>query len=237
DPEAGDLVLDWRVIDKNIDPRSRIFSILVNDVEVSDARFISEHIVIPRAHLKTGANTIDMIFASPVSASGSAVTRYLDREDNSEYVYSLFVPSDASTTFPCFDQPDLKARFTLGVVAPKDWHIVTNTGPDTEFEAGPRYEPREGVLHHRFLETEPLSTYQFAFAAGPFAEFKDESSPYKTRLFVRKSKAERARKELSDVFLLTRGGLNFRSEERRGGEGRNGEICRAAWRQRALTHV
>ena len=29
----------------------------------------------------------------------------------SDYVYSLFVPADASTLFPCFDQPDLKARF------------------------------------------------------------------------------------------------------------------------------
>ena len=59
-----------------------------------------------------------MEFESPISPAGSAVTRYLDREDGSEYIYTLFVPSDASTTFPCFDQPDLKARFTLEATFP-----------------------------------------------------------------------------------------------------------------------
>jgi aminopeptidase N len=71
--------------------------------------------------LKVGVNEVELSFESPVSAAGSAVTRYQDREDGSEYVYTLFVPSDASTMFPCFDQPDLKARFQLRVTAPEQW--------------------------------------------------------------------------------------------------------------------
>ena len=214
DPAAGDLVLDWRVIKSDASPRSRVSDITVNGKKVDDAQFADEHILIPRSHLTAGANTVEMDFASPVSTSGSAVTRYLDREDNSEYVYSLFVPSDASTTFPCFDQPDLKARFTLKLTAPESWHVVSNTegavlSEFDETSGGRPVSPPKGMLWHWFKETEPLSTYQFAFAAGPFEEFKDESSPYKTRLFVRKSKAERTRKELADVFRLTRGGLKF----------------------------
>ena len=44
---------------------------------------------------------------------GAAITRYEDKDDGSEYIYSLFlfVPMDASMAFPCFDQPDLKGRF------------------------------------------------------------------------------------------------------------------------------
>jgi aminopeptidase N len=212
DADAGDLVLDWRLIKKDADPRSRVSDITANGKYVDEAQFVNEHIVIPRAHLVTGANTFELSFESPISASGSAVTRYLDREDNSEYLYTLFVPSDASTAFPCFDQPDLKARFTLKVTAPASWRVVSNTdaGMLTEFydtSGGLFQSPIKGMLWHRFKETEPISTYQFAFAAGPFAGFKDERSG--TRLFVRKSKAERAKKELGEVFRVNREGVKF----------------------------
>jgi aminopeptidase N len=214
DASAGDLVLDWRSINRDADPRSRVSDITVNAVEVTDAQFVNEHIVIPRAHLAAGLNKVALNFESPVSTSGSAVTRYLDREDNSEYVYTLFVPSDASTTFPCFDQPDLKARFTLRLTTPESWRVVSNTDDAavSEFDetsGGHPMSPPKGMLWHFFKETEPLSTYQFAFAAGPFAEFRDDASPYGTRLFVRKSKAERAKKELAEVFRLNRDGLKF----------------------------
>ncbi len=66
-----------------------------------------------------GENVIKLDFTSPILTSGSAITRYVDKEDGSEYIYSLFVPSDASTAFPVFDQPDLKARFSLTVDTPK----------------------------------------------------------------------------------------------------------------------
>jgi aminopeptidase N len=202
DAAAGDLILDWRIIKTDADPRTRVSNIKANGKSVDDAQFTNEHLVIPRSYLTAGANTVELDFESPVSTSGSAVTRYLDREDNSEYIYTLFVPSDASTTFPCFDQPDLKARFQLNVGTLTAWTVVTNTNPVTVTRSGTN-------SFWRFAETVPLSTYQFAFAAGPFAEFKDESSPYGTRLFVRKSKAERAKKELAEVFRLNREGLKF----------------------------
>src|SRR3712207_2079870 len=127
DEAAGDLVLDWRSVKGDVDPRTRVFTVNVNGKVVDDARFADEHIYVPRARLARGANRVELTFESPVSTSGSAVTRYLDREDKSEYVYTLFVPSDASTAFPCFDQPDLKARFKLRVTAPQDWKVISNT--------------------------------------------------------------------------------------------------------------
>jgi aminopeptidase N len=217
DAAAGDLVLDWRVIKNDVEPRTRVSGVKVNGRAADGARFADEHIIIPRPLLSAGPNRIELEFESPVSASGSAVTRYLDREDKSEYVYTLFVPSDASTTFPCFDQPDLKARFTLKVTAPREWRVVSNTEgsalPEFDDTSGGRPQsPPAGMLWHQFKETEPISTYQFAFAAGPFAEFKDESSPYSTRLFVRRSKAERAVKESAEVFRVNREGVKFFEE-------------------------
>jgi aminopeptidase N len=217
DAAAGDLVLDWRSMKGDEDVRSRVSGVKANGRAAPDARFESEHIIIPRTNLKVGVNEVELEFESPISAAGSAVTRYLDREDNSEYVYTLFVPSDASTAFPCFDQPDLKARFKLRVNAPEAWRVVSNTESVTRRESdetpgGRPQSPPAGMLWHTFPETEPLSTYQFAFAAGPFVEFKDMASPYKSNLFVRRSKAERAKREMEEVFRINGEGVKFFEE-------------------------
>jgi aminopeptidase N len=215
DGEAGALILDWRMApSKPGQARSRVWGIEVNGREARDAQQESDHLIIPAAYLVKGENVVRLEFESPISTSGSAVTRYLDREDKSEYLYTLFVPSDASTAFPCFDQPDLKARFTLKVTAPREWRVVSNTegvalSEFDETSGGRPQSPPAGMLWHHFKETEPISTYLFAFAAGPFVEFKDETSKVPMRLFVRKSKEERARKELAEVFRLHRDCLSY----------------------------
>ena len=236
DDSAGDLVLDWRVIKNDVDLRTRVDGIKVNGQAISDAQFGDEHIRIPRSHMKAGVNTVELEFESPISASGSAVTRYLDREDKSEYVYTLFVPSDASTAFPCFDQPDLKARFTLKVTAPDKWRVISNTEGSAlpefdETSGGHPQSPPAGMMWFVFKETEPISTYQFAFAAGPFAEletgpkldqvrysvkltegFSETEDGPRIRLYVRRSKAERAKKELAEVGRINRAGVRFFEE-------------------------
>ena len=65
-------------------------------VEVRD-----EHVVIPASALRTGANDVTLSFA----ASDLALNR------SPEFMYTLFVPARARLAFPCFDQPDIKARF------------------------------------------------------------------------------------------------------------------------------
>jgi len=246
DAAAGDLVLDWRSMKKDEDVTSRVSGVRANGRAVTDARFENEHVVVPRAYTKAGVNEVELSFESPISNAGSAVTRYLDREDNSEYVYTLFVPSDASTAFPCFDQPDLKARFTLRVTAPEKWHVVSNTEgrvqPEfDETNGGLPKSPPAGMKWNWFPETEPLSTYQFAFAAGPFEVLEVQrkvlmhryplepktgrTSPVhgpdiltpvndtpRTRLFVRKSKKQRAEKELGEVIRINREGVKFFEE-------------------------
>jgi aminopeptidase N len=216
DREVGELVLDWRkAAAKAGQAMARVWDIEVNGREVKDAREVNDHLVIPGAYLTKNEVVVRLKFESPIATSGSAVTRYLDREDKSEYIYTLFVPSDASTAFPCFDQPDLKARFKLDITVPEDWKVVTNTGLNlsedraVDANTGKRSSPPSGRTRFVFQETMPLSTYLFAFAAGPFIEFPDETSRIPMSLFVRKSKAERARKELPEVFRLHRECLQY----------------------------
>ncbi|HEX8773390.1 MAG TPA: M1 family aminopeptidase [Pyrinomonadaceae bacterium] len=203
DEAALDVVLDWRVsAAKEGQPQTRVWEIKANGHEVKDARQLNDHLVIPGTYMVKGENVLSFRFESPIATSGSAVTRYLDREDNSEYVYTLFVPSDASTAFPCFDQPDLKARFQLSMATPTDWTVISNTDAETVTRNGAN-------SLWNFRATEPISTYLFAFALGPFTEFKDGAATVPMRLFVRKSKAERARKEIDEVFRLNREGLAY----------------------------
>ena len=85
------------------------------------------HVVLPAEALRKGANIIEANFTANVGLAGKAITRFEDHDDGSEYLYTLFVPMDAGMAFPCFDQPDLKGRFTLEITAPDTWTVICNT--------------------------------------------------------------------------------------------------------------
>ena len=134
-----------------------------------------EHIVIDRSLLHKGINTVELEFVSS--------DRSLNR--NEEYLYTLFVPDRARTAFPCFDQPDLKGRFTLTLDVPESWEAVANCPEVSVSSTG-------GRKLVSFKETMPLSTYLFAFAAGlwkketrtregkPLSMYYRETDPLKT---------------------------------------------------------
>jgi aminopeptidase N len=194
----GIVILDWRKI-RGHEQLSTISNVSINGTPVQSASFSlfsgaeiraeartlnfyehNEHLIF-RDGVVPGENLIKLDFTSPILTSGSAITRYVDKEDGTEYIYSLFVPSDASTAFPVFDQPDLKARFTLKLSTPRDWKAVSNSvalsekwEEHWEFDEKASTKPNEAVLLNwwtidfSFAETKPISTYVFAFAAGPF---------------------------------------------------------------------
>src|SRR3989475_10200912 len=164
-----DLVLDWRP-----SPGAPGVGQLRVNGKPAKAKLEREHLIVPARLLRPGRNRLTLSFEAPIALSGSAVTRYVDREDGSEYVYTLFVPSDASSAFPCFDQPDLKARFSLELVVPRAWTAVGNA-PIAATE-----DVSNNLRRFRFAATPPISTYLFAFAAGPFAEVQVPASPQST---------------------------------------------------------
>jgi aminopeptidase N len=180
----ADLILDFR--------DGSVSAVRANGATTT-AESINGHLVIPAAALHTGANRIDLDFESPIAAANRAITRISDPLDSNEYIYTLFVPMDASMAFPCFDQPDLKARFTLEATVPANWTVISNT---REEAVSP------GVF--RFPETRPVSTYLFAFAAGPFEQLTDTGGPVPMRLFVRKSMLARAKEEWPEIATCTK---------------------------------
>ncbi len=196
------VVLDFRDLDAQGQPsEGQVSAIKINGRAINDAQQINGHLVLPTRHFKVGENLVALQFETAAAPANRPLIRYQDKDDGSEYIYTLFVPMDASLAFPCFDQPDLKARFTLELKIARAWQAVSNTPaqPDATDAA-------QRTL--RFQATQPISTYLFAFATGPFVQIKDEqATALPQSYYVRQSQAKRAQAELPAVMELTRAGM------------------------------
>ena len=193
---SGDLAIDYR--------DGALLSAKLNG-EAVPTTLIHGHLVLPAKLLHAGENTLETRFASRIAKAGAAITRYDDKEDGSEYFYSLFVPMDADMAFPCFDQPDLKAKFTLQVDTPLDPNMqVVSNGIRLDGPQAPTSGPH---FHFRFAETKPISTYLFAFAAGPWNVI--HGKPGEPDIYVRRSQWKRAVAEAPHVQQITARGMKF----------------------------
>ncbi len=84
------------------------------------------------------------------------------REDGSEGVLATtqFESTNARRAFPCFDEPDLKAVFSVTLVVDEALTAIS-CGPVIHEESGP-----DGRRTVRFADTMVLSTYLVAFVVG-----------------------------------------------------------------------
>ena len=201
------------VLPEWLDFRDGSISNLTINGETASTEIQNGHVELPTKLLKLDENVVVIDFKAPVAPAGKAITRFEDKDDGSEYIYTLFVPMDADMAFPCFDQPDLKARFTLSVTAPEDWTVISNSAPS--FVPEPHTSVKIGSLEFgvktvSFTETKPISTYLFAFAAGPFKKVHDV--PGLPGLYVRKSKFEKAEAEADAVQQVTADGIKYLSD-------------------------
>ena len=72
------------------------------------------------------ANRLTVVADCAYSRTGEGLHRFVDPVDDAVYLYTQFETYDAHRMYACFDQPDLKATFTLSVTAPADWTIISN---------------------------------------------------------------------------------------------------------------
>lgn len=187
--QPGETLLDYR--------DGLVKSVVING-QTGEAKAQNGHIILPAASLRAGLNTVELNFTSHAGPAGKPIIQYEDKDDGSEYVYTLFVPMDASMAFPCFDQPDIKGRFQLSIEAPSDWSVISNT-------------TAKASTNHvwEFPETRPLPTYLVAFAAGPFQKIEQAGEP---TVFFRKSQAARAQQEVPELQEITAKGIKFLSD-------------------------
>lgn len=147
--------------------------------------FVNDHIIIPSRFLEKGNNSIQIEF--------TAGDLSLNRSE--EYLYTLFVPDRASTAFPCFDQPDIKARYQLELEVPKEWVAVANGAMEEMTEEGNKKQ-------YRFSKTKPISTYLFAFAAGRFQQMTQVQNGREMNMYFRETDSLKVANNAQEVFEL-----------------------------------
>jgi aminopeptidase N len=176
---AGRVVLDFSR------PRDAVRGLRLDGREAA-FEAVNGHLVLQP--VPAGAHEVATAFVAGAEA--------LNRND--DFLYTLFVPSRARLTFPCFDQPDLKARYSLMLTVPAGWQAVSN-GAAAATDAGVRGPATATIT---FAPTPPLSTYLFAFAAGRFSVETAERNGRQLRLFHRETDAAKVARNRDAIFDL-----------------------------------
>ena len=151
---------------------------------------------------KTPFSNGHLILPAPTEAGPASVSIQFIAGDSSlnrseSFLYTLLVPDRASTVFPCFDQPDIKAIFQLSLDLPKDW-IASANSSEVSRELLP--ENRNRIT---FKEpTHPISTYLFAFAAGEFQTKERQFDDRKLRVIFRESDQQKVDRNLNEIFEI-----------------------------------
>ncbi|GAA2134240.1 aminopeptidase N [Nocardioides bigeumensis] len=150
--------------------------------------------------LEEGAHVARVVARCRTTSDGLGLVRSVDPADGAVYVYGQSFLDDAQRIFACFDQPDLKATFTLTVDAPESWVVRANTTATTS-QAG----------HHVFEPTERMPTYLFSLAGGPWhgetAHHTSDQGSLDLGVWCRASLAPYF--EAADILTVTRQSLDF----------------------------
>jgi aminopeptidase N len=146
-----------------------VHALTVNGKTIS-IRLENEHIVIAPSYLNKGKNTIGVQF----TAGDASLNR------NADYLYALFVPDRARTVFPCFDQPDLKARFALTLRVPADWKVLANGQLKDSARNGSQ-------TIYNFIDSDLLPTYLFSFTAGKYFRAQKQIGQYTAEFLYRET--------------------------------------------------
>jgi len=116
---TNDLFLDFNEV------KSHLKSVNVNRKK-TDINHQKEHLIVSKKDLVLGENTIVISF----NAGELSLNR------NEDFLYTLLVPDRASTLFPCFDQPDIKANYQLTITAPKEWKVLCGAFEESAVDTG-----------------------------------------------------------------------------------------------------
>ncbi|KAJ7824168.1 leucyl aminopeptidase [Mycena olivaceomarginata] len=104
------------------------------------------------------------------------------------YALTQFQPTDARAAVPCWDEPQLKATWTITMISRAETVNISNMAAESEVAYDPTSAPKSDAglatllstllkkdvqwKLTKFQETLPISSYLVAFANGPFAHLE-----------------------------------------------------------------
>ncbi len=163
-------------------------------------------ISIPTSIFREGMNSLEIEFSHAYGNEGEGFHRTRDKADGEYYMYSQFEPYAANQAFPLFDQPDLKATYTLITDVPARWEVISNVRESA------RLSLNDHESRWSFPTTQRFSSYLFALVAGPFVKWEsatDTANPIPMRLFARGSMKPYLEGDVKHWFHVTNLGFHF----------------------------
>lgn len=177
-----------------------------------------------------GMNSVNIAFSNNYSKTGVGLHSYIDHLDKRQYIYSHSEPDHMHKVIPCFDQPDLKGKFKLFIVLPKNWVGISNEIINYTQDFKQANLITAGLSHrmiypsdffkgleednHKiwdFNVTKPISTYLFSINAGPFSELRCEKTHKNLPMsfYCRESLYKFLKNQSDDMFEITNKSMEF----------------------------
>jgi aminopeptidase 2 len=108
---------------------------------------------------------------------------YEDKDGSTKYLATTQMePTDARRAFPCFDEPALKSKFTITLIADKKMTCLSNMDPVSEKEVEGKYGKQKKAV--TFRETPLMSTYLLAFVVGELNVIETNSFRVPVRVYA-----------------------------------------------------
>ncbi len=178
----------------------KVISATLNGVPVDTSNFDGESIFITNL---AAENFLVIEIEAEYSKSGEGLQRSVDPSDDEVYLYSQGETAHIRNMFPCFDQPALKATFTLTVTTPGHWEAVSNNPVASKSAKG-------DLVEWKFTTTPRISTYLAVLVAGPYSYVHDVYQGQKEiplGIYCRKSMMQYL--DPADIFLITKQGFEY----------------------------
>jgi len=177
-----------------------VISATLNGSAVDVSNFDGESIFLTNL---AADNTLVIEMDAEYSKSGEGLQRSVDPADGEVYLYSQGETAHIRNMFACFDQPSLKATFTLTVTTPGHWQAVSNNPVESKTTKGE-------LVEWKFITTPRIPTYLDALIAGPYSSVHDVykgQTEIPLGIYCRKSMMQYLDPE--DIFLVTKQGFEY----------------------------
>ncbi|KAJ5610716.1 hypothetical protein N7510_007435 [Penicillium lagena] len=188
------------VIDLQVNEDTDFVSLNVNEIEIHNAVISSKGVVVeskPEISHNGDAQVATIKFGTAIAAGSDAQLKltftgilndnmagfyrssYKDKNGEKKYLASTQMePTDARRAFPCFDEPALKAKFTITLVADKSMTCLSNMDVASETEV------QGGKKAVKFSTSPLMSTYLVAFIVGHLNYIENNSFRVPIRVYA-----------------------------------------------------
>jgi aminopeptidase N len=174
-----------------------VLSITLNGVAVPARAFDGDRIQLTGL---AASNELVVVADCAYMNTGVGLHRFTDPVDKQVYLYTQFETFDAHRVYACFDQPDIKAAFTLSTLAPANWTVVSNMA------AVESPDKAQGGWW-RFATSPLMSPYITAIVAGPYYEIREQHGDIDLGIYCRESLAEFL--DPDEIFTITKQGFDW----------------------------